>query len=62
MSKPLTRSFRQLVRKRAAHDAEFRTALLVSPAAYRQFLARLDAPPKPNDRLRRTMRTVPPWA
>jgi uncharacterized protein (DUF1778 family) len=29
--------------------------------AYAQFLARLDEPPKPNERLRRTMLTVPPW-
>lgn len=33
----------------------------VSPEAYAAFLSRLDEPPKPNDRLRRTMQTVPPW-
>jgi len=38
-----------------------RTVFLVSPTVYRQILARLDAPPKPNERLRRTMRTPAPW-
>jgi uncharacterized protein (DUF1778 family) len=34
---------------------------VVSPAAYTQFVAMLDAPPEPNERLRRTMQTPPPW-
>ncbi len=38
-----------------------RTLLLVSPAKFEKFLALLDAPVKPNERLRRTMKTVPPW-
>jgi uncharacterized protein (DUF1778 family) len=38
-----------------------RTILTVSPEAYRQFLARLDAPPKPNKRLLKTMQTRAPW-
>ena len=38
-----------------------RTVLTVSPEAYAEFLARLDAPPQPNDRLRRTMQTPAPW-
>jgi uncharacterized protein (DUF1778 family) len=38
-----------------------RTLFTVSPQAYARFLERLDAPPQPNERLRRTMRTVPPW-
>jgi uncharacterized protein (DUF1778 family) len=33
----------------------------VSQDAYAAFLARLDEPPKPNERLRRTMQTTPPW-
>ena len=49
----------------ACHAAEEalldRTVLTVSPEAYAAFLARLDEPPKPNERLRRTMQTVPPW-
>jgi uncharacterized protein (DUF1778 family) len=49
----------------ARHAAEAalldRTVFAVSPEAYAEFLARLDAPPKPNARLRRTLHTVPPW-
>ena len=37
------------------------TVLAVSPKAYREFLARLDAPPQPNERLRRSMQTAAPW-
>jgi uncharacterized protein (DUF1778 family) len=48
--------------RHAAEDALLdRTVFTVSPAAYAAFLARLDAPPKPNERLRRTMRTSAPW-
>ncbi len=47
---------------RAAEDTLLdRTVFMVSPKAYRQFLARLDAPPKPNKRLLRTMQTRAPW-
>jgi len=49
----------------ARHAAEAalldRTVLAISPDAHAEFLARLDAPPKPNARLRRTLQTVPPW-
>jgi uncharacterized protein (DUF1778 family) len=38
-----------------------RSVLTVSPDAYAAFLARLDEPPRPNERLRRTMQTIPPW-
>ena len=48
--------------RRAAEDALLdRTVFTVSPRAYAEFLARLDAPPRPNQRLRRTMKTPPPW-
>jgi uncharacterized protein (DUF1778 family) len=48
--------------RRAAEEALLdRTMFTVSPAAYANFLARLDEPPQPNARLRRTMQTVPPW-
>jgi len=48
--------------RRAAEDTLLdRTLFTVSPAAYRQFLARLDAPPKPNKRLLKSMRTPAPW-
>jgi uncharacterized protein (DUF1778 family) len=48
--------------RRAAEDALLdRTVFTVSPKAYAEFLARLDAPPKPNERLRQTMQTSAPW-
>ena len=48
--------------RRAAEEALLdRTVFTVSPQTYRQFLARLDAPPKPNKRLLKTMQTRAPW-
>jgi uncharacterized protein (DUF1778 family) len=48
--------------RRAAEEVVLhRTVFLVSPKAYAEFLARLDEPPKPNERLRRSMRAVAPW-
>ena len=48
--------------RRAAEETLLERALMsVSPEAYAVFLARLEAPPKPNERLRRTMQTPPPW-
>jgi uncharacterized protein (DUF1778 family) len=48
--------------RRAAEDALLdRTVFSVSPKAYAEFLKRLDAPPQPNDRLRRTMQAHGPW-
>ena len=48
--------------RRAAEEALLdRTRIVVSPEAYAEFVKRLDAPPGPNDRLRRTMQTKPPW-
>ncbi len=47
---------------RAAEDALLDRALIgVSPKAFADFLTRLDAPAKPNERLRRTMRARAPW-
>ena len=46
----------------AAEDALLDQVIIsVSPETYSQFLARLDMPPKPNERLRKTMQTPPPW-
>jgi uncharacterized protein (DUF1778 family) len=50
----------------AAHSAAKeilldRTVLAVSFKTYSEFLARLDAPPRPNQRLWRTMQTPAPW-
>jgi len=48
--------------RRAAEDALLdRTVLTVSPKAYAEFLARLDAVVQPNERLQRTMKTPAPW-
>jgi uncharacterized protein (DUF1778 family) len=49
--------------RRAAEDALLdRTLFSVSPEAYAEFLARLDAPAQANEGLRKTMRTPTPWA
>jgi uncharacterized protein (DUF1778 family) len=46
----------------AADDARLnRTLFTVSPKAFVEFLDRLDAPPQPNERLRRTMQARAPW-
>lgn len=48
--------------RRAAEDTLLDRALIsVSRKAYAEFLARLDAPARPNHRLRRTMRSPLPW-
>ena len=38
-----------------------RTIFWASPEAYAEFIALLDAPPQPNERLRKTMQTIAPW-
>ena len=48
--------------RRAAEDALLdRTLITASPEAYKEFVKRLDAKPRPNPRLRRTMQAVAPW-
>ncbi len=48
--------------RRAAEDTLLdRTLFKVSPKAYKDFIARLDASPAPNEKLRRTMTTKAPW-
>ena len=48
--------------RRAAEDALLdRTVLTVSPKAYADFLARLEASPQPSERLQQTMKTSAPW-
>lgn len=48
--------------RRAAEDTLLdRTVFTVNPKAYREFLARLDAPPRPNKRLIKSMQTPAPW-
>lgn len=38
-----------------------RTVFTVSPVIYAEYLARLDEPAKPNERLKRTMTAKAPW-
>ena len=48
--------------RRAAEDALLdRSVFALDPKAYTEFLARLDAPPQPNARLRRALKTPSPW-
>jgi uncharacterized protein (DUF1778 family) len=48
--------------RRAAEEAILdRTVFAVSPEAYAEFLARLDASPQPNERLRKALQTPAPW-
>lgn len=48
--------------RRAAEEALLDRAMITtSPEAYKKFLTRLEARPKPNARLRKTMRTPAPW-
>lgn len=48
--------------RRAAEDALMdQTIFMVSSKAYAEFLKRLDAPPNPNPRLRRSLKTRAPW-
>ena len=46
----------------AAEEAILDQAILsVTPEAYQAFLEQLDRPPKPNERLRKTMQASAPW-
>lgn len=48
--------------RRAAEDALLdRTVFVLNPKAYAEFVAKLDSPPRPNARLRRSLQTIPPW-
>ena len=48
--------------RRAAEETLLDQALLrVDPEAFAAFQARLDAAPRPNERLRKTMQVAPPW-
>jgi uncharacterized protein (DUF1778 family) len=48
--------------RHAAEDTLLnRTVIMVDPKAYAAYLALLDAPPAPNDRLRRSLQTAAPW-
>lgn len=46
----------------AAEEALLDQAIIAAgPEAYAAFLTRLDMPPRPNERLRKTMQTPAPW-
>ncbi|NUM53211.1 MAG: DUF1778 domain-containing protein [Candidatus Hydrogenedentes bacterium] len=48
--------------RQAAEDTLLNcTVFMVNSKAYAEFLARLDAPPRPNKRLRRSLQTAAPW-
>lgn len=48
--------------RQAAEDALLdRTVFVINPKAYAEFLRKLDAPPRPNERLKRALKTVPAW-
>lgn len=48
--------------RQAAEEALLDQVIVTaSPEAYAEFLARLDMPPQPNERLRKTMQTPAPW-
>ncbi len=48
--------------RRAAEEALLdQTLMSVSESAFQEFLVRLDAPPKPNERLRKALQTPAPW-
>ena len=49
-------------RRAAEEELLDRAVFVVSPKAYAKFTALLDAPPQPNERLRRTLQTALPWA
>jgi uncharacterized protein (DUF1778 family) len=51
----------EAARRAAADGLLDRTLLSVSPKAYAKFLKRLQVPPQPNDRLRRTMQAQARW-
>ena len=46
----------------AAEETLFDQAIIMAgPDAFAEFLARLDMPPRPDERLRKTMQTPAPW-
>jgi uncharacterized protein (DUF1778 family) len=51
----------EAARRAAAETVLDQLMFKLSPKAYAEFLARLDAPPQPNERLRRALKTKAPW-
>lgn len=48
-------------RRAAVETLTERTLFSVDAATYAKFLAALNAPPRSNAKLKRTMQTLPPW-
>ncbi|HMG46280.1 MAG TPA: DUF1778 domain-containing protein [Allosphingosinicella sp.] len=48
-------------RQTTAKDISDQTVIEVDRACYDEFLAILDRPAQPNDRLRKTLQTPAPW-
>lgn len=64
MSMSKAAAFRETLTAQFRRDARGlidRALISVSPRAYAEFLKRLDAPAKPNTRLRKTMAAPLPW-
>lgn len=51
----------QAARRAAEETLLDRAVFSVSPEAYAEFTRRLDAPPAPNERLRKTLQGPSPW-
>lgn len=51
----------EAARRAAVEALTERTLFLVDAETYARFAAALDTPPRPNDKLRRTMQTPAPW-
>ena len=49
------------VRQAAEETILNQTVISANPEAFAQFVALLDAPPRPSERLRKTMQTPAPW-
>ena len=62
MGKTRTDFILSAARRAAEEQLLHRTIFVISPEAYSKFLALLDAPPKPNAALRRTMQAARPWS
>jgi len=52
---------REAARAAAVATLLDQTIIAVAPEAYAAFRARLDMPPQPSERLRKTLRTMAPW-
>ena len=60
--KTRTKFILSVARRAAEEELLDCTIFGVSPANYSKFLVMFDAPPKPNERLRRTMQATPSWS